>query len=212
MPRVGLNPYALGMRLFTHLEEIADKGQRSFEFLKLRDARARKDYDTGAGGGRDFIFALREHYADGRFVNDFIDQDFVDRHRLFVAGKRMDPQRMVWQYYVKSRSAEAYRQMVSESLYHPPYITIETDKMSDGGLYLNHRFEGKPLVTDFIAGTLLGVEYLWGDPVHPETSEPEAVAAPERPGTPPAETRPGAVMWRRVVYTMKDRKLSRKPL
>ena len=27
MPRVGLNPYALGMRLFYYLEEMADKGQ-----------------------------------------------------------------------------------------------------------------------------------------------------------------------------------------
>lgn len=32
MPRVGLNPYALGMRLFSHIERMADKGKYSFEF------------------------------------------------------------------------------------------------------------------------------------------------------------------------------------
>ncbi len=32
MPRVGLNPYALGMRLFYHIEEMAEKGQYSFAF------------------------------------------------------------------------------------------------------------------------------------------------------------------------------------
>ncbi|MFH1980723.1 MAG: SpoVR family protein [Pseudomonadota bacterium] len=219
MPRVGLNPYALGMRLFYYLEEMADKGRRSLDYQGLRDARARKDFDTGAAGGRDFIFHIREHYADGRFVSDFIDQDFVDRHRLFVAGKRMDPQRMVWQYYVKSRSAEAYRAMVAGSLYHPPHLAIDADKMNDGALYLNHAFEGKPLVQDFIGGTLLGIAYLWGAPVHLETSEVVASKTSEqsvfiagRSGPARAETQSADVTWQRVVYTMKDRKLSRKPL
>jgi stage V sporulation protein R len=216
MPRVGLNPYALGMRLFHYIEKLADKGRRSFDFAGLRDAEARKHFDTGDGGGRAFIFTVREHYTDSLFVSNFIDQDFVDQHRLFVAGKRLDPQRMVWQYYVKSRSAAAYREMVRQSLYHPPHLTIDTDKMTDGALYLNHTFEGKPLVRDFIGGTLLGIEYLWGHPVHLETSEVVApaqgepsvfVAGPSGPAA--AETRPSEVSWERVRYTMADRKLSR---
>ena len=219
MPRVGLNPYALGMRLFYFLEEMADKGRLSLDFQGIRDARTRKDYDNTTGQGRDFIFHVREHYSDGRFVSDFIVQDFIDRHRLFVAGKRLEPERMVWQYYVKSRSAEAYRKMVTDSLYHPPHLTIETDKMSDGALYLNHAFEGKPLVRDFIAGALLGVAYLWGAAVHLETSEVLASGSAEQSvfvagsaGPARAETRPEDVQWQRVVYTMGDRKLSRKPL
>ena len=219
MPRVGLNPYALGMRLFYYLEEMADTGRRSIDYQMLRDARTRKQFDTGAGEGRKFIFHIREHYADNRFVNDFIDQDFIDRHRLFVAGKRMDTERMVWQYYVKSRSAEAYREMVAGSLYHPPHLIIETEKMNDGALYLNHSFEEKPLVSDYIGGTLMGIAYLWGAPVHLETSEVVAAGAAEQPvfiagsaGPARAETRPEDVKWQRVRYTMKDRKLSRKPL
>lgn len=59
---------------------------------------------------------------------------------------------------------------------------------------------------DFIENTLMGIEYLWGGPVKLETSEvglpppDEAVKPPERQQK---------IHWRRYVYTMEDRKLSR---
>ena len=49
MPRVGLNPYALGMRLFHHIEELAGKGQYSIEFRSLTDRRERERYDRPHG-------------------------------------------------------------------------------------------------------------------------------------------------------------------
>ena len=41
MPRVGLNPYALGMRLFYFLEEMAEKGRISWEYQHLAHAGKR---------------------------------------------------------------------------------------------------------------------------------------------------------------------------
>ena len=114
-------------------------------------------------------------------INTFLDQDFINRHRLFVAGKRLNNAKMVWEYYVKSRNAEDYRRMLKNSLYHPPHIDIDPDKSQNGSLYLMHHFEGKPLVTDFIANTLLGIEYLWGGKVELETSEVVAQAHPPAP-------------------------------
>ena len=35
MPRVGLNPYALGMRLFYYIEQLVDKGKYSIGFKKF---------------------------------------------------------------------------------------------------------------------------------------------------------------------------------
>jgi stage V sporulation protein R len=212
MPRVGLNPYALGMRLFYHIESLADKGKISWDFQQLADLRQREQFDAKAGNGRDYIFHIRENCSDFTFINQFVDQDFMDLHKLFVAGKRLNEQKMVWEYYVKSRSAHAYRQMLLSSLYHPPYITIDHEKNKKKGktLYLKHKFEGKPLLKDYIPNTMLGIEYLWGGPVELETMEVKT--------TPPRiERHPGAVTppqkpieWQRVVYIMKDRKMSRK--
>lgn len=211
LPRVGTNPYALGMRLFEHVEEQAGKGRISYDFQRLNDAGSRKRFDSGAGSGRDFIFKVRENLNDYLFLKNYLDQDFIDRHKLFVAGKRLDQQRMVWQYYVKSRKASDYLQMMQDSLYHPPLISVDQSKAAGGGLYLTHTFEGKQLVQEYIANTLVGIEYLWGAPVQLETSEahilPESAAAAKTDQEPEGE-----IAWQRVVYTMDGKVLSKKEL
>jgi stage V sporulation protein R len=209
MPRVGLNPYALGMRLFSFLKEMGDKGCFSMDYRMLQDAGLRGKFDRKKETGKDFIFSVRENYCDSLFVNSFIDQDFVDRYKLFVAGKRLNKERMTWQYYVRSRSAESYKQMVLGSLYHPPSMEIGVTK--ENTLILKHRFEKKPLVRDYIGNTMLGIEYLWGGPVWLETSElikkknvPSAASSSTRPEKPKQLSE-----WKRFRYIMKNRKLSR---
>jgi stage V sporulation protein R len=108
--------------------------------------------------------------------------------------------------------------MLMATLYHPPFVEILPEKRVNNTLYLNHRFEGKPLVTEFIPNTLLGVEYLWGGPVQLETSEVVSVTPPAPVSDagvqklkPEAAEEP-EIKWRRVVYTMEKRKLSKKIL
>jgi stage V sporulation protein R len=206
LPRVGLNPYALGMRLFYFIEDLGNKGKYATRFRKLLDADQRERFDTHAAKGQEFIFKVRASLCDFTFISTFVDQDFVNHNKLFVTGKRLNRDRMVWEFYVKSRKAEDYRQMLLNGLYHPPHITIDGKKRDGNVLYLVHHFEGKPLVKDFVANTLLGIEFLWGGPVKLETSEviatQGAVSQQEEPG-------PADIRWERVVYTMKDRKLAR---
>jgi stage V sporulation protein R len=222
MPRVGLNPYALGMRLFYFIEEAANKGRYSQDFLALLDAHQRRQFDQGTGTGQDYIFKVRENLNDFLFVNMFIEQDFVNRNKLFVADKVLDQQRMVWRWYVKSRNAQDYKQMVKDQLYHPPHITVDVDKTGGDGLYLTHHFEGKPLVNQFVHNTMLGIEYLWGGKTMLETTEVKSIKQAEaKSGAPGQPTLPGMagpaaegeaepeITWQRVRYTMKDRKLSK---
>ena len=217
MPRVGLNPYALGMRLFYYIEEMANKGKLSFEFQRLLDAERREKFNKDTGHGRDRIYNVRENFCDFTFINSFLDDDFITRNNLFVAGKRLNRGKGVWEFYVKSRKPEDYRQMLLDSLYHPPYIAIDAEKSTNNTLYLVHHFEGKPLVKEFIANTMVGIEYLWNGPVQLETSE--AVSSPSLeaqrrfayPSMPPAdEGKEKEIKWQRVLYSMKDRKLSKK--
>ncbi|MBI5483934.1 MAG: SpoVR family protein [Deltaproteobacteria bacterium] len=211
MPRVGMNPYALGMRLFSHIEEQADKGRISFAFQRIMDYDKRKQFDTGSATGQDFIFSVRENLCDYLFLKNYLDQDFLDRHKLFVAGKRLDQQRMVWQYYVKSRKAHDYQQMMLKSLYHPPAITVDQTRGIEGSLHLNHKFEGKQLVQEYIANTMVGIEYLWGGPVHLETSEAQVASAPSSPSR-GEELREGEITWQRVLYSMNEKVLTKKKL
>jgi stage V sporulation protein R len=217
MPRVGLNPYALGMRLFYFIEEMSDKGRLSLEFERIKDVEKRKKFDAGGNNGRDYIFKVREDFSDFSFINTFLDDDFIRKSKLFVSGRRLNQAKGVWEYYVKSRDPEIYRNMLLDSLYHPPYVEIDEEKGGEENLYLVHRFEGKPLVKDFIENTLMGIEFLWGEQVQLETSEPVAASPLENApsmGQSPVPLKKAQksadVKWERVLYTMKDRALSKK--
>jgi stage V sporulation protein R len=219
LPRVGLNPYALGMRLFQNIENMGNKGKYDWEFRKIEDVDIRKKYNQNTGKGKELIFKVRNDFGDFMFINTFVDQDFVSGNKLFVAGRRLNSAKMIWEYYVKSRKAKDYRQMLIDSLYHPPHIEVDENKCGDHALYLVHHFEEKPLVKDLIANTMMGIEYLWGGPVHLETSE--VVSVPETRNnvmtsafSPPQqkEIKEQKVKWERVVYTMENRKISKKVL
>jgi stage V sporulation protein R len=212
LPRIGLNPYALGMRLFQHIEEMADKGRLSLAFERERDEYRRQRYDTEAGGGRAFIFGLRESLDDFLFINTYVDQDFINRHKLFVVGRRLNEERMTWQYFVKSRRAEDYRRMLLEALYHPPHVVIDPDKSDEDTLYLVHRFEEKPLVKEYIQNVLIGIEFLWGGAVKLETSEVKSVTEPSRRDDAGPDENEVEIEWERVLYTMEDRKLARETI
>lgn len=215
MPRIGLNPYALGMRLFQHIEEMADKGKYTMDFRKIMNIKDREKYDTGVKNGREYISEVRKNLCDSLFIEYFTDQDFVDRHDLFVAGRRLNQERMVWEYYIKSRKADDYKEMLREQLYHPPSIEVDQKNSNDGELYLKHHFEGKPLVNEFISNTMMGIEYLWGAPVQLETSEIVQSAQESRRYGGPSPEKPQDkknIKWKRVLYTMKDRKLTKKDL
>jgi stage V sporulation protein R len=217
LPRVGINPYALGMKLFEYVEHLGDHGKFSHEFQRIQDIETRKHYDLMTGKGMEDVFRIRENFSDFMFINAFVDQDFVDRNRLFVAGKRLNSQKGVWEYYVKSRNADAYKQTLLDSLYHPPFIEVDQTKSENNILYLNHRFEGKPLVKEFIHNTMLGLEYLWGNPVKLETTE--VISDNDETNnqsnyfstvySEPKQSTEKELKYQRVLYTMKDRTLSK---
>ncbi len=207
------------MHLVQAIEENGDRGKYSAEFREVAGVEEREHFDARTGKGLDWVFKVRQTLCDFTFFKNFVDQDFVSGNKLFVAGKRLNPSKDVWEYYVKSRRAEDYRQMLLDHLYHPPHIEIDREKGQNHTLYLVHSFEGWPLVKEFIAGTMMGIEFLWGGPVQLETSEPEG-ASPS-PGqdadaglsTGAREEGPKApVKWRRVLYTMENRKLSQTTL
>jgi stage V sporulation protein R len=205
LSKVGLNPYAIGWRLFNHIEELSNKGQFSYDFVKLLNIEERKSFNKETDSGRDFIFKVRENFCDFTFLNRFIEQDFVDKYKLMVVGQRINPDRNTKQYYVKSRKAKDYKKMIMGHLYHPPHIKYKVD--SEGRLLLEHTFEGKELYRDYIQNTLIGLEYLWGNSVQLETTEIDWDAMRKKKSI-DKNKKPETIL-KRVRYTSADRKVNK---
>jgi len=199
--RVGLNPYAIGLRLMSYIEELADKGKISWYFQKMQNIESREKFDKKMGKGNEAIYSVRSEFSDFMLLNTFIDQDFLDMHNLFVVGKRLDQNRGVYQYYVKSRKAEDYKQMLIDSLYHPPKVVVNTEKTNEDLLYVVHKFEGKQLVKDFIPETLIGIEFLWGGKVQLETTEIH-LKGEDKEGMPIFE-------YKKVLFSVTNRKVTK---
>ncbi|RMD74510.1 MAG: SpoVR family protein [Lentisphaerae bacterium] len=170
LPTVGINPYAIGMRLFQMIEEKARLGRLSYEYDNETLVEKRKNFHRPGPDPSEVLFQVRENENDFSFISRFVDQDFVDRFKLFVTERRLNSQQQVWEYVIKSRNAEEYRQMLLDSLYHPPHIQVDSAETSDDLLRLTHRFEGKQLIREYIQPVMLGLEYLWGAPVELETT------------------------------------------
>ncbi len=208
--RVGLNPYAIGKLLIEHVEELADKGKLGYDFQKISNLETREFYDKKTNKGKEAIFKLRENFSDFTLINTFVDQDFVDKNHLFVVGQRPNYMNETMEFYVKSKKAEDYKQMLLSSLYHPPHITIDKEKTNESNFYLVHHFEGKPLMKDFIPNTMLGIEYFWGAKVQLETTEmKEEVEFFEENDFIFEEEEPD---YQRVLYTMENKKISKEVL
>ncbi len=195
--RIGLNPYAIGLRLFQHIEELAGKGKLSYHFQKKKNISERRNYNVNTGKGKDTLFYLRKEFSDFTLFNTFVSQDFIDEFDLFVSGKRLNPAEGTIEYYIKSRKADDYKKMLIDSLYHPPHITIDHSKTTDDYLHLTHHFEGKNLFMEYIPDTLLGIEYLWGGSVQLETTEIKK------------EKKTGKESFQKVAYTMKHRNVEK---
>lgn len=195
--RIGLNPYAIGLRLIQHIEKLADKGMMSYEFQQLSSKEERENFNRNTGRGKDAIFELRKNFSDFTLVNTFVSQDFTDEHNLFVVGKRINQQRGTQEYYIKSRKAADYKKMLIDSMHHPVQIRVNRGVTSDSNLYLVHEFEGKQLYKPYIADTMLGIEYLWGSQVQLETTE----IFKKKNGS--------GFDYKEVLYTIKDRKISK---
>lgn len=216
-PRIGINPYAIGKCLFEFIEDMAKKGRLSREYQLLKDIEERRQYDRKMGEdfAKQVLFELRRTVDDRLLINFLSDedfQDFVDRYKLFVAGVRLSQNIMkqmtqgpTAEIYIKSKKGSDYRQLLNKILYHPPYIEIE--ERNNGELYLNHIYEGRSLVTEYIPTVLQSLYFFWKKPVSLETTEFKEV----KPKV--DSSREPEIRKVRVVYTYKDKgKIERKEI
>jgi len=209
LSRIGYNPYAIGLRLIQYVENLANQGKLTWYFQKINDSEMRKNYDENLGIGKKAILELRKNFSDLMLINTFVDQDFVDYHDLYVVGQRENQQRGTMEYYIKSRKADDFKNMIINGMYHPPFISVMEDKSDDNTLYLKHHFEGKQLYKPYITDTMMGIEYLW------QGANPVGQVILETTEIIPHRDNDGNILnldYRPVSYTIKDKKLSKRNL
>jgi len=163
-----LNPYKLGIELFRDIEDRWNRGQFGKEYEECDDMRAKSEWNTEAGLGREKIFEVRRIHNDLTFIDTFLTLDFCRRHKMFKFGYNEN----LGYYEIESREFEKVKQQILFSLTNRgrPLVQIRDGNYKNRGeLFLEHTYGGVELKNDYACDTLENLFTLWNRPVHIET-------------------------------------------
>ena len=170
-----LNPYKLGLELFRDIEERWEKGRFGPEWESCDHWERKKNWDTGAGLGREKVFEVRKVYNDVTFIDEFLTPEFCERMNLFAYAWNEGNRR----YEIVDRSFEKVKSHLLFQLtnFGQPWIYVRDGNfLNRGELVLWHRYEGVPLRLDYAREVLEHLERVWRRPVHLETYDDDKPA------------------------------------
>jgi len=177
-----LNPYALGVALWRHIEMRWDKGRFGKDWMDCDDPRVQDAWDTGAMAGREKIFSVRKTHNDVTFVDTFLTEDFVREHGMF--STQFDPKTRQWA--VDREGFRAVKQQVLDMLSTrgaPRVYAVDANAHNRGELLLHHPHEGLDLQLEYAERVLGHLSALWGRPVHLQTVLGEKAVTLSHDGT-----------------------------
>jgi stage V sporulation protein R len=171
--RTRLNPYKLGVELYRDIEDRWNRGAYGDEYETCDNYKTKRDWDKQTGLGRQKIFEVRRVHNDLTFIDEFLTLDFCRQHKLFSFGFNQDS----GYYEIESREFEKVKQRLLFNLTNvgrPIIYVKDANYKNRGELFLEHRFSGVELQTNYAQDTLVNLYKLWKRPIHIETALEEA--------------------------------------
>lgn len=168
MPPGGFNPYKIGIELFKDIERRWNSGQHGRDWDRLETLGSRERFDDKSMKGRDKIFEVRRIYNDVNFIDEFLTEEFVERHQMYQYKR--DPQ--TGELRIVSRD---WKQVKHSLLFQitnmgQPFIyVLDANYVNRGELYLAHQWNGLDLDLAKAGEVLKSLRTIWGRPVHIET-------------------------------------------
>ncbi|MDX2114060.1 MAG: SpoVR family protein [Planctomycetota bacterium] len=168
MPAGGFNPYKIGIELFKDIERRWNTGRHGALWERLDTLGARERFDDNSMKGREKIFEVRRIYNDVNFIDEFLSEEFVERHQMY--RYKRDPQ--TGELRVVSRD---WRQVKQTLLYQitnmgQPFVyVLDANYQNRGELFLAHQWNGLDLDLAKSGEVLKNLREIWGRPVHVHT-------------------------------------------
>jgi stage V sporulation protein R len=163
-----LNPYKLGIELLRDIEDRWNRGRFGKDFDECDDFRAKREWDTHTGLGRQKIFEVRRVHNDLTFIDAYLTLDFCREQKLFSFGYNASSD----YYEIESREFPKVKERLLFGLTNRgrPLISVRDGNFKNRGeLFLVHEFNGPELQLGYARDTLENLQRLWTRPVHLET-------------------------------------------
>ena len=171
MPPGGFNPYKIGVELFRDIERRFDRGQHGPAWETLGRVGEKERYHDHSMRGREKIFEIRAIYNDVNFIDEFLTEEFVERHRMY--RYKRDPR--TGEVRVASRDwLQVKRELLARitNMGQPMMYVVDANYRNRGELYLAHKHADDKLEFTLeldvakAMDVLRNLREIWGRPVH----------------------------------------------
>jgi stage V sporulation protein R len=128
------------------------------------DPKVRREWDTGAGLGREKIFEVRRTHNDVTFLDTFLTEDFCREQGFFTTT--WDSRAKEW--VIDSREFKQVKTQLLDMIAtqgSPQIYVADANHGNRGELRLLHKHEGSDLQLDWAEATLANLVVIWGRPV-----------------------------------------------
>ncbi|MBL8745959.1 MAG: SpoVR family protein, partial [Phycisphaerae bacterium] len=144
MPPGGFNPYKIGIELFKDIERRWNTGQHGREWERLETIGSKEAYDDRSMHGRDKIFEVRRIYNDVNFIDEFLTEEFVEKHRMY--RYKRDPQTGELRIVTRDWKQVKHSLLFQITNMGQPFIhVLDANYQNRGELYLHHQWNGLDL-------------------------------------------------------------------
>ncbi|MGQ0629116.1 MAG: SpoVR family protein [Phycisphaerales bacterium] len=165
MPPGGFNPYKIGIELWKDIEERWNTGRHGPAWEGLEGVGARERHDDKSMQGRRKIFEVRRIYNDVSFIDEFLTEEFVEKHKLYQV--RRDPSS--GEQRITSRDFSRIKQTLLHHLTNrgEPFIHVaDGNYLNRGELYMAQQWCGLEVDIAKAGEVLNNLRLIWGRPVH----------------------------------------------
>lgn len=163
--KYSMNPYAVGFKLFLHLEEKWNKGRFGREYDECQDIQKKKNWDTKAGLGHEKVFEVRRVHNDMTAIHTFVDQEFIDKYELYVWHKQPSKDGG-FEYRIKTRDAKDIRHLLMQRYSNggrPDIRLVDPNYRGANIFLLEHQYDGRTLAANYAQATLRNIWNIWNN-------------------------------------------------
>jgi stage V sporulation protein R len=161
--KYSMNPYSLGFKLLTEIEDRWNKGKFGSDYHDCRDMREKKDWDKNLGMGKQKVFEVRKYYNDSTLIAEFFDQEFVDKYEFFEWELFPNGERKI---VSKDAKKIKYNMLQNYKNGHLPDIRLVDPNYRNKKVFLlEHQWDGRTLHPGETVETLTAIYHLWKNPI-----------------------------------------------
>ena len=153
------NPYKLGFELLLDIEDRWNKGKFGSEYENCKDMHKKENWDLKLGLGMEKLFEVRKNYNDFLMIQEFFTPEFCEKKQFFEWKLFPNEEYKIVNKDFKSIKKKMLQKYMNGGL--PDIRLLDSNHLGKGWLYMEHKWDGRPLHDQYARETIISISKLW---------------------------------------------------